>query len=324
MSIKIINSDYKPQKPVIIIGGTTASGKSALAIDLAKSLNGVIINADSMQIYKDLPIISACPSADDMKQTPHKLYQILNHNQECSAGKWCELVATEIKSAWAESKLPIVVGGTGMYIKSLIDGLSPVPDIAEDVRNEVRSLTEQNDTPTLHKLLEDFDPETAARLKANDTQRICRAIEVYKSTKRPLSEWRKQANIKAIPEAEYFIITILPPKDELYPACDARFAEMLKSGAIDEVKNAINNGASDNSAMFNSLGAKQIYAYLQGKMSIKEAEELSCRQTRQYAKRQTTWFKNQIKADLAINHRYDVTNFDTIKENILRFLNGDN
>lgn len=324
MSIKITKDIYKRKNPVIIIGGTTASGKSALSLDVAKNFNGVIINADSMQIYKDLPIISACPSVDDMKQAPHKLYQILSHNQDCSAGKWCELATNEIIMAWNSGNIPIIVGGTGMYIKSLIDGLSPIPDIDDKIKHEVRELSKTHSAPELHQILNEFDNKTALKLSENDTQRISRAIEVYKGTGISLSDWHQQPNRKILPQANFFTITILPTKEELYPACDTRFAKMIKEGAIDEVKNALDKGASENSAMFNSLGAKQIASYLREELSIEEAEELSCRQTRQYAKRQNTWFKNQISSDICINERYNPDNLSSIKEEIEVFLNSDN
>lgn len=307
----------------IIITGPTASGKSSLAIEIAKQMNGVIINADSMQIYKELSIITARPSKKDEKKVTHALYGVISGFEECDAAKWSLLTADEMSKAWSNGQIPIITGGTGMYIKSLIDGMSPIPDIDESVRSDTRNLVQEIGASGLYDMLRQQDEETAIKLKPNDTQRITRAWEVLQSTGKPMSYWRKQPNIPII-EANYFTIVFTPDREILYNRCNARFEKMLKEdGAIDEVKKLMSLDIPKTNTIMKAIGVPEVINYIKGNITIDEAIEKASRATRNYAKRQLTWLRNQVNADITVTDTTPTLDYKIMIEKISSWLNNE-
>ena len=281
-----------------IVAGPTASGKSAFALSLAKKLNGVVINCDSMQIYDDLPVLTAQPSENDKREAPHVLYGILQPAEPCSAGIWQALASREIGTAIANGQTPIICGGNGMYIKVLLEGLSPIPETPPEIRERANARQEQIGTATLHDELKKRDPESAARFHPEHTARIVRAWEVFEATGKKLSDWQKESK-NAPPENWSFEIhKIMPEREELYRRCDMRFNQMLDNGALEEVEDfsaRLDSGEIPaNPLLAKALGFAHLRAFLAGKISREQAINLSQTETRQYAKRQVTWFKNQL------------------------------
>ena len=281
------------KQKVIIIYGATASGKSDLALKIAEKMQGTIINADSMQVYNDLQILTARP---DLSKTdvPHKLYGFLNGSQECSAGIYAKQASDIIKKV----SNPIVVGGTGLYIESLTKGLSPIPEVSPTIKNKYRSL--EITSPELHNILAAKDNLMAKKLMPNDRQRIIRALEVLETTGKSLLFWQQEPLQKML-EADFFNIFVSPSRSELYNKCNLRFDEMIKLGAIDEVKQLLAKNYNTAAPIMKALGVKEISLYLKGDLTLENAAELAKTATRQYAKRQITWFKNRFKADLIVN-----------------------
>ena len=281
-----------------IVAGPTAGGKSAFALSLAKKLNGVVINCDSMQIYDDLPVLTAQPSEKDKREAPHVLYGILQPAEPCSAGIWQALASREIGTAIANGQTPIICGGNGMYIKVLLEGLSPIPETPPEIRERANARQEQIGTATLHDELKKRDPESAARFHPEHTARIVRAWEVFEATGKKLSDWQKESK-NAPPENWSFEIhKIMPEREELYRRCDMRFNQMLDNGALEEVEDfsaRLDSGEIPaNPLLAKALGFAHLRAFLAGKISREQAINLSQTETRQYAKRQVTWFKNQL------------------------------
>lgn len=283
---------------VYVVAGPTAGGKSARAIELARQHNGVIINADSMQIYDALPILAAQPSTDDRQKAPHVLYGMMPPNEDISAGLWVGMAREEIENAFAHGQTPIITGGNGMYIKALMEGLSEMPQVPMDVREHVNNLQKKLGNPGFYKELKKRDPEMAARFHPNHTARLVRAYEVLEATGKSLAVW--QANDKNVPpdDWDFVVEVIMPERDVLIERCNRRFDQMLENGALDEVEDLADKiecgDVRPNALITKALGFKPLAAYLRGEISREEAIEKSQTQTRQYAKRQTTWFKNQL------------------------------
>lgn len=289
---------------VIVVAGPTASGKSGLALDLAAALNGEVVNADSMQVYKDMPIITACPGRGDRAKVPHHLYEIYDPSVNGTVVDWLERAVFKIREIWARGGLPIAVGGTGMYIDNLINGTTPIPEADAAIRREVRLMQQREGTPALHEKLGKADAETAARLSPNDTTRVTRAYEVWMQTGLPLSEWHKKPMVKKIPEARFKVVKICPQTVELDARCYRRFDEMIQAGAEDEVRRLLSRNLPENLPAMKALGVPEIGAYVRGECSLSEAVELGKLHTRQYAKRQRTWFANKLRADLRLDECY--------------------
>ena len=281
-----------------IVAGPTASGKSAKAMELARALGGVIINCDSMQIYDDLPILSAQPPQEDTSEIPHRLYAALHPNDVCSAGNWRELVEPIIQETIENGQTPIICGGTGLYIKALIDGLSPIPDIPESVREQVVERFEELGAETFYAELQERDPEMAARFHVNHKARIIRAMEVLEATGKSLAEWQKLERLPPPAHWEFEIHKILPQRETLYQRCNERFTWMVENGALEEVetfdKRLKSGEVKEGVPLCKALGFKQLRAYLNGEMDKDEAIERAQGITRRYAKRQVTWFNNQL------------------------------
>ncbi len=265
---------------------------------MARALNGVIINCDSMQIYDDLPILTAQPGAQERAEIPHRLYGALHPNQPCSAGNWREMALPVIKDVLESGQTPIICGGTGLYIKALMDGLSPIPDIPQDVRDRVVAHYEAVGAEEFYKELQARDPEMAARFHVNHKARIVRAMEVLEATGRSLADWQKEDRQPAPAHWEFEVHKVMPERGILRERCDRRFLWMLENGALEEVEKfgqrQENGEIHHNIPLDKALGFKSLYAYIKGEMSKDEAIEKSQAQTRQYAKRQMTWFRNQL------------------------------
>ncbi len=283
---------------VFLIYGPTAGGKSARALELAAARDGVIINADSMQLYDALHVLTAQPSKAEQEQAPHRLYAALSPAEKSSAAGWRAQAVAEIESAFASGQTPIIVGGTGFYIKTLAEGLSPIPAVPDDIRQEAAALQGQLGNPGFHEALAAKDPVMAARLHPNDTQRLIRAWEVLAATGRSLADW--QAIPPQGPPAQWRFAHhfINPERAVLYERCNRRFDIMLTNGILDEVEQLatlIETGAVPADApITHALGFHPLRAYLKGEISRDEAAEQAKTETRQYAKRQVTWFKNQL------------------------------
>ena len=279
--------------PVALIAGPTASGKSALALELAERRDGVIVNADSAQLYGDLPILSAAPSAQDLARAEHRLYGIRDGAHSCSAAEWAALARSEIDGLHESGRLPILVGGTGLYLRTLLDGIAPVPAIDPAVRKQVRSEPVSDNYQSLRKA----DPAAAAKLNPADTTRIARALEVVLSTGQPLAAWQQRREGGIGDRIELRPIVLLPPRDWLYARCDGRFAAMMDQGAVEEVRALLDRGLDPALPVMRAIGVREIAAYLAGDLTRDEAVAAGQQATRRYAKRQYTWFARQPPAD---------------------------
>lgn len=271
-----------------IIAGPTASGKSSRALDLAFKVGGIIVNADSLQIYRGLPILTAQPSRDDLKIAPHYLYDFLEPHESYSAQKWVEYVS---KILHATEVPAILVGGTGFYFKALLEGLSPIPDVDPEIQEQVRKLS----LGEVRTQLSALDPEISARLHPHDHQRNARALEIILSSGQSILYWQ---SLKSEPSPfRFHKIGIFPEKENHQITMKKRVIQMWENGAIDEVKAMMELNLPDSAPAKKAIGYHEIEDYLKGNMTESQAQELMIIKTRQYAKRQRTWFRNQMKFD---------------------------
>ncbi|OYW81136.1 MAG: tRNA (adenosine(37)-N6)-dimethylallyltransferase MiaA [Asticcacaulis sp. 32-58-5] len=278
---------------LLLLAGPTASGKSALALDWAVKTGGIILNADSMQLYEDVPTLTARPSADDEAIARHVLYGHLMPDQMWSTGQWLRAATPFIDAALRGDTALCIVGGTGLYFLSLIRGLAEIPEISEQARAQARQTYIDMGEDAFRNLLLSVDPEAAARIMPNDQQRLTRAYEVWLETERALSDWQK-TNTPLLPEGSYHLEVLRPDRDWLYARCDHRFDLMLDTGAVDEVEALMARGLKPDWPIMRVLGLPEITAYLQGDMTLEAARALAQQKTRNYAKRQMTWFRNQM------------------------------
>jgi tRNA dimethylallyltransferase len=279
----------KAKPPVALIAGPTASGKSALALRLAEVTGGAVINADSAQVYRDLPILSAAPSADERARAEHGLYGVLDGAKPCSAADWAAMAKVEIKRLHGEDRLPILVGGTGLYLRTLLDGIAPVPPIDPEIRSKVRAASVSDNLAELTRL----DPSASATLNPGDTTRIARALEVVKSTGRTLKEWQENREGGIGDLIDLKALVLLPPRPWLYGRCDRRFSEMVEQGALAEVEVLLARKLDPNLPVMRAIGVPELSAHLRGELSFSEATTAGQQATRRYAKRQYTWFAHQ-------------------------------
>jgi tRNA dimethylallyltransferase len=284
-------SPSKP--PVVLIAGPTASGKSALALALAQQIGGVIVNADSAQIYRDLRVLSAAPTDEELQQAEHRLYGIQDGSLPCSAAEWAELARRELADIHSRGRTPILVGGTGLYLRTLLNGIAPVPAIDAEIRDRVRATSVEENA----KKLEAFDPRAAARLKPGDSARINRALEVILSTGRTLAEWQQQREGGIANQVSLRPIILLPPRKWLYTRCDERFSHMIDRGAVSEVEELLARALNPNLPVMRAIGVRELSAYLLGESTLDEAVAAGRQATRRYAKRQYTWFAHQPPAE---------------------------
>lgn len=280
------------ETPVVVIGGPTASGKSALALALAQKLSGIVVNADAMQVYRELRVLTARPTAAEMELVPHRVYGVLPAAERCTVARWRTLALAAIAEARQDGRLPIVVGGTGLYLKALMQGLAEVPEIPSDVRAAAKARQATLGSPGLHAELERLDPAMAARLKPGDTQRLIRAWEVVTATGQSLAAFQQAA--PAPPGLWFVPLRLLPPREALYAACDARCRRMLDEGAWDEVAALRALALDPDVPAMKAVGVRELARSLAGELGRDETLAVFQQATRNYAKRQLTWFRHQM------------------------------
>jgi tRNA dimethylallyltransferase len=278
----------------VLIAGPTASGKSALALELALATGGVVINADSMQVYRDLRIITARPTQGDEARVPHRLYGHVDAAVNFSAGAWVSDAAKALEAAKAEGRLPIFIGGTGLYFKALTAGLSVVPPIPLEVREDVRARLERNGVEALHDELAASDPRAAERLNRRDRTRIARALEVVEATGRSLLDWHHEGQPPLLPKDSFRAVFLAPERDELYARIDARFDAMLGAGALEEAVRLAARNLDPLLPAMKAHGVPALIRQLRGELSLEQAATIGRADTRHYAKRQFTWFRHQL------------------------------
>jgi tRNA dimethylallyltransferase len=286
--------DAVPIKPVLI-AGPTASGKSALALRLAVKLNGVIVNADSMQVYRDLRVITARPSPEEEASLPHRLFGHVDSAENYSVGRWCRDVGETLADITAEGRVPILVGGTGLYFKVLTGGLAAVPPIPADVRNAVRGRLEREGVRPLYAELMERDPAAAHRLMPLDRSRITRALEVILATGRSLTDWHREGMPAMLDSTRADKVFITCERQELVRRIETRFAAMRSAGALEEARALAARGLDPSLPAMKAHGVPWLIRHLSGEISLDEASAGAVMDTRRYAKRQLTWFRNQMK-----------------------------
>lgn len=284
----------------IILAGPTASGKTALALQLAERLNGVIINADSMQVYAGIPILTAAPTLEEMAKAPHRLFGWLDPAKPCSVGLWVEAARIAAYETWQEGKLPIFVGGTGMYLRALTDGISPIPDISPAIRQEIRQIPVE----TAYSWLRQQDPDMAAKLEPGDTQRIHRACEVLRQTGKSLLHWQSQAPIPPLPGAHLEFYRLSIDRTLLYQRCDARLIHMVENGALTELQALLDRNLPADLPAMRAVGIPELTRHLRGEWTLVQALDKAQQATRNYAKRQLTWLRNQCPDAIPIEFPY--------------------
>ncbi len=290
--------------PVWIIAGPTASGKTALAVSVAKAANGVVINADSMQVYREIPLISAQPSVPEQEGVPHMLYGHVPITKRMTAIQWAHEAIAAIAQVRAHGQQPILVGGSGLYLQALMQGLSPMPEVTPTIRKHVTDLYDMLGPIPFHQALQHIDPVTAARLHPTDRQRCIRAREIYEASHKPLSYWQAQPKQSLAPDLTYKLLVLLPDRDWLYERINARFENMVKTGAVDEARAVQELNPDPVLTGVQALGLQALRDYLEKRLTLFEAIQSGQTQSRQYAKRQYTWFRGQ---ELPCLRRLDMT-----------------
>jgi tRNA dimethylallyltransferase len=278
----------------ILIAGPTASGKSGLALQMAERLGSIVINADSMQVYRELRILTARPSEEEEARIPHALYGFVSGAQSYSAGRYAIDAAQALEAAREQGLRPIIVGGTGLYFKALLEGLSPMPAIDAGVRAHWRGVAETAVPGALHRLLSERDPVMAAKLAPGDTQRIVRALEVIDSSGRSLAEWQRRPRVPVLDAHATTRIMIEPERAELCRRIDTRFAAMLEAGALEEVVQLKALGLDPALPIMRAHGVRPLLRYLAGELTLAAATAAAQAETRQYAKRQLTWARGNM------------------------------
>jgi tRNA dimethylallyltransferase len=278
----------------VLIAGPTASGKSALALALAERHGGTVINTDSMQVYRDLRIITARPTPEEEARVPHRLYGHVEASVNFSAGAWVADAASVLAEAGAQNRLPIFIGGSGLYFKALTRGLSAVPPIPAEIRDDLRMRLDRDGVEALHVELARRDPISAERLKPRDRTRIARALEVVAATGRSLTDWHREGLPPLLPPGAFRALFLAPDRDALYARIDARFDAMLKAGALEEVARLAARGLDPLLPAMKAHGVPALIRHLEGELTLEEAAAIGRADTRHYAKRQFTWFRHQL------------------------------
>lgn len=281
-------------RTAILIHGPTASGKTALAIEVANRLDGEIINADSMQVYSDLNTLTARPSAEELAAAPHHLFGHVDAGDHYSTGHWLREVGPVIDDIRTRGKVPIITGGTGLYLLALTQGLAEIPPIPEDIRAEIRAIAKDEGGEGLKARLAKVDPESAERLKTGDRQRLGRALEVWMATGKPFSAYKNVRSRPILGEAEWLGVALTPPRARLYSRINKRFSAMLVEGAMEEAKALVARNLDPGLPVMKAHGMPWLAAYIRGDISSDAAVEHASRDTRRYAKRQFTWIGRQF------------------------------
>jgi tRNA dimethylallyltransferase len=278
----------------VLIAGPTASGKSALALELAERAGGTVINADSMQVYRDLRVLTARPAPDEEARVPHRLYGDVDAAVNFSAGAWIADAAKVLEGARAQNRLPIFIGGSGLYFRALTRGLSAVPPIPPEIREAVRARLDHDGVEALHAELARRDAVSAERLKPRDRTRIARALEVVEATGRSLTDWHREGLPPLLPPGTFAALFLAPEREALYARIDARFDAMLQAGAREEVARLAARGLDPLLPAMKAHGVPALIRHLKGEISLEEAATIGKADTRHYAKRQFTWFRHQL------------------------------
>jgi tRNA dimethylallyltransferase len=286
--------DAKRPYRAILIAGPTASGKSALAIGLALRHRGIVVNADSMQVYRELAVLTARPSAADMERVPHALYGHVPAAEPYSVGRWLDDVEVVLSEAWSDGLIPIVVGGTGLYFRALLEGLSPVPPVPATVREHWRAQARRLGAPGLHAVLKRRDPAMAERLRPSDTQRLTRALEVLEATGRSLSDWQRQPGRGLLQADETERLVVAPDRSTLFERADARLDWMIEAGALEEVRALLALGLDPGLPAMRALGVPPLIEAVTGRLSPVAALARAKLDTRHYIRRQQTWLKRNM------------------------------
>ena len=306
--------------PVVIIAGPTASGKSALALDVAGEFSGTVINADSMQVYEDLSVLTVRPGKAEKAAVPHRLFGVLPASEGCSAGRWLKMAAGEIEAAWVDGRLPVMVGGTGLYLKVLTEGLAEIPDIADEFNEQANDLYDRLGGEAFKAELAKLDPVAAISLPAGDSQRLKRAMAVVRATGRALADWQGEQATGPAVAARFATIALIPGRDDLYAAIDARFDAMMARGAVDEVKALIARRLDPGLPAMKALGVPELGRHLAGQTTLEDAALAAKQATRNFAKRQLTWLRNQVAADCVIEDAYGPEGRDKAFSFVSKFL----
>ena len=290
-----------PHYDMICLAGPTASGKSGLAVAIAQQCNGAIINADSMQVYAGIPIISAAPDETEQNGVPHYLFGQIDPAQRYSQADWLKAATDTVASIRANGQIPILVGGTGFYFKAATEGIVPMPDISSDVKVQAQAMLNEAGNQGLHARLAEIDPDLAARLEPGDSQRVLRGMEIWLASHIPLSKWQKgvaKGRLLGRPLSVY----LRPPRDVLYRKINSRFEQMVEHGAIDEISALHARKLDETLPAMKAVGVRPILDMLKNIIIKEKAIELAQRDSRRYAKRQFTWFDHQYNADVVIDY----------------------
>lgn len=303
----------------ILIAGPTASGKSGLAVLLAERLDGEVINADSMQVYAELRVLTARPTVADEARVPHRLYGHVHGEEGYSAGRYVADAATAIAQARAAGKVPIVVGGSGLYFKALLEGLAPIPRVPSEIRVRWRERAEKDGAAPLHRVLAARDPEMASRLAPTDAQRIVRALEVLEATGRSLGDWQREPGVPVLRAVDCDRLVLVPERDDLYERCDRRFDLMMRLGALDEAATLRDLHLDPDLPIMRALGVRPLLAHLAGRQVLADAVAAAKSETRQYAKRQVTWLRGHMMSWMWLSKKQ----MESIERKDLSFIDFD-
>ena len=300
----------------ILIAGPTASGKSRLALELARSLNGIIINADSMQVYRELRVLTARPDSQQEALAPHRLYGIISACTQFSVRRWLDLAIAEIDIARRTGQVPIIVGGTGLYLQALTEGIAVIPDIPQDIRRRTRALMADGGAAGVYDALKLKDPVMAERLNSKDSQRLVRALEVIDGTGISLAEWHARLDTTSVLPGSWRGFILSWPRSELYNRCDRRMEQMLEHGALDEVRALVDLDLDPSLPAMKALGVPVLIKLIRGEMDQASAVALAQQATRRYAKRQMTWFHNKMCSW----HRLNAQDSESLPGKIISFM----
>ena len=303
---------------MLVVAGPTASGKSALALELAEACAGTIINADSLQTYRDLRILTARPDEAAEGRVPHRLYGFLDAAERGSVARWRTLALDEMAGATKAGRIPLLVGGTGLYLRAVTEGLAPVPEIPAAVRQEAIELNRALGGAAFRDRLAELDPEAAQQLFPGDKQRLVRAYEVVQATGVTIGKWRQQA--KSGPAYRFGTILLMPPRDRLYAACNARLLQMIERGALAEAAAIAARRLDPSLPAMKAVGLPELLSYLRDDIPLNAAITAAQRATRRYAKRQMTWFRHQTTPDLLVDAQFSESLLRCSRHFIDRFL----
>lgn len=302
--------------PVVVVAGATGSGKSAAALDIAVEFGGTVINADSMQVYRELRVLTARPTDAEMAQAPHEIYGVMPAAEACSAGIWAEKAHQAVAAAHKAGRLPVLVGGTGLYLKAFEEGLAQIPAVPGEVLDAAKRELASQGAAAFHAALGAQDPETASRIPSSDSQRMLRAWSVLAHTGRTLSAWQQDGNVGAATNLAFLKLLFLPDREVLYPVCDQRFGAMVAGGAVDEVERLQTLGLDPSLPAMRAVGVREIAAFLAGNLTRDQMIDRGQTATRQYAKRQFTWFGRQMAADQVFDERYVAQYSESLRQKI--------